>query len=409
MNRVSDRISEAAAAPTTRPAVTLKRGEQKRVLGGHPWIYSNEVVMDAAAKALAPGSLVRLVGHDGRAIGTAMFNPRPLIAARLLSRDADAAIDRSFLAARLEQALALRARLFDAPFYRLVHAEADALPGTIIDRFGDALVLQVNTAGMEQLLPELLAALEAVLRPSTILLRNDGAMRALEGLDAYVHFAKGGVDGPLELVENGVRFLADLGEGQKTGWFFDQRDNRAAVARLARDARLLDVYCYTGGFAVQAAAAGATEVLAIDRSDAALALAARSAALNGVAERCRFERGDAFQTLEALGGSGERFDIVVADPPAFVKSKKDLNQAARGYRKLARLAAALVRAKGFLFIASCSYHMAPDHFAQEVARGLIDAGREGRILRSSGAGADHPVHPALPETAYLKGLLLQVD
>jgi 23S rRNA (cytosine1962-C5)-methyltransferase len=409
MNRVSDRISEAVAAPTKRPAVTLKRGEQKRVLGGHPWIYSNEVVMDAAAKALTPGSLVRLVGHDGRAIGAAMFNPRPLIAARLLSRDADAPIDRAFLAARLEQALALRARLFDAPFYRLVHAEADALPGTIIDRFGDVLVLQVNTAGMEQLLPELLAALEAVLRPSTILLRNEGAMRALEGLDAYVRFAKGGLEGPLELVENGVRFLADLGEGQKTGWFFDQRDNRAAVARLAGDARLLDVYCYTGGFAVQAAAAGAKEVLAIDRSDAALALAARSAALNGVAGRCRFERGDAFQTLEALGGRGERFDIVVADPPAFVKSKKDLNQAARGYRKLARLAAALVRAKGFLFIASCSYHMAPDHFAQEVARGLVDAGREGRILRSSGAGADHPVHLALPETAYLKGLLLQVD
>ncbi|HET6221551.1 MAG TPA: RlmI/RlmK family 23S rRNA methyltransferase, partial [Dongiaceae bacterium] len=191
MNSVSDRISEAAAAPTTRPAVALKRGEQKRVLGGHPWIYSNEVVMDAAAKALAPGSIVRLVGHDGRAIGAAMFNPRPLIAARLLSRDADAPIDRAFLAARLEQALALRARLFDAPFYRLVHAEADALPGTIIDRFGDVLVLQVNTAGMEQLLPELLAALEAVLRPSTILLRNEGAMRALEGLDAYVRFAKG--------------------------------------------------------------------------------------------------------------------------------------------------------------------------------------------------------------------------
>jgi 23S rRNA (cytosine1962-C5)-methyltransferase len=409
MNRVSDRISETAVAPSLRPAIALKRGEQKRVLGGHPWVYSNEVVMDAAAKALTPGSLVRLVSHDGRAIGTAMFNPRPLIAARLLSRDADASVDRGFLAARLEPALALRTRLFDAPFYRLVHAEADALPGTIIDRFGDALVLQVNTAGMERLLPELLAALETVLHPSTILLRNDGAMRALEGLDAYVRFAKGGVEGPLELVENGVRFLADLGEGQKTGWFFDQRDNRAAVARLAAGARLLDVYCYTGGFAVQAAVAGAKEVLAIDRSDAALALAARSAELNGVADRCRFERGDAFQTLEALGTRGERFDIVVADPPAFVKSKKDLNQAARGYRKLARLAAALVRAKGFLFVASCSYHMAPDHFALEVARGLVDAGREGRIIRSAGAGADHPVHPALPETAYLKGLLLQLD
>jgi 23S rRNA (cytosine1962-C5)-methyltransferase len=409
MNRVNDRTSETAVAPSLRPTITLKRGEQKRVLGGHPWVYSNEVVMDAAAKALAPGSLVRLVGHDGRAIGTAVFNPRPLIAARLLSRDADAPVDRDFLAARLGSALTLRTRLFDAPYYRLVHAEADALPGTIIDRFGDVLVVQVNTAGMEQLLPELLAALEAVLHPSTILLRNDGAMRALEGLDSYVRFAKGSLEGPLELVENGVRFLADPSEGQKTGWFFDQRDNRAAVARLARDARLLDVYCYTGGFAVQAAAAGAKAVLAIDRSEAALALAARSAALNGVAERCRFERGDAFQTLESLGSRSERFDIVVADPPAFVKSKKDLNQAARGYRKLARLAAALVSAKGFLFIASCSYHMAPDHFAQEVARGLVDAGREGRIVRSAGAGPDHPVHPALPETAYLKGMLLQLD
>jgi 23S rRNA (cytosine1962-C5)-methyltransferase len=401
--------SQSPTASARRPAVTLKSGEHKRVLAGHPWIYSNEVGMDAVARALVPGSLVRLLSNDGRPIGTAMFNPRTLIAARLLSRDADAAIDRRFLAERLERALALRGRLFAEPYYRLVHAEADGLPGTVIDRFGDALAVQINTAGMELLLPELLAALEEVLHPSSILLRNDAAQRGLEGLESYVRFAQGGLDAPLELVENGVRFLADLREGQKTGWFFDQRDNRAAVARLAGAAHVLDVYCYTGGFAVQAAVAGAREVLAIDRSEAALALAAQAATLNGVAERCRFERGDAFQTLEVLDGRGERFDIVIADPPAFVKSRKELNQAARGYRKLARLAAALVRPQGFLFIASCSYHMAADHFAREVARGLVDAGRGGRILRSVGAAADHPVHPALPETAYLKGLLLQID
>ena len=406
---MNDQGGAIRATATTRPTIMLRAGEHKRVLTGHPWVYSNEVVMDAATKALPPGGVVRVVSHDGRAIGTAMFNPQPLIAARILTRDPAATIDRRFIAERLERAQALRNRLFDAPYYRLVHAEADGLPGTVIDRFGDTIVVQVNTAGMELLLPELLAALDDVVRPATVLLRNDGAVRTLEGLDSYVRVSKGSVDAPIELVENGVRFVADLREGQKTGWFFDQRDNRAMVAHLSRGARLLDVYCYTGGFAVQSAAAGASEVLAVDRSDAALVLAGRAAALNGVAERCRFQRGDAFGTLEALAGQGERFDIVVADPPAFVKSKKDMNQAARAYRKLARLASVLVGPGGFLFIASCSHHMAGENFAEQVARGLGDAGRTGRILRSSGAAADHPVHAALPETAYLKALLLQVD
>jgi 23S rRNA (cytosine1962-C5)-methyltransferase len=399
----------ATTATTARPTVTLKGGEHRRVVAGHPWVFSNEVIMDARTKALAPGSLVTVSSYDGRALGTAMFNPHSLIAARLLSRDPAASIDRRFLSERLERARALRDRLLEQPFYRLVHAEADDFPGLVIDRFGDRLVLQVNTAGMELLLPELQAALDEVLRPTAVMLRNDSAARALEGLEGYGRWAKGGDGGPIELVENGVRFLADVGEGQKTGWFFDQRENRASVARLATGARVLDVYCYTGGFAVEAAAGGAAAVLGIDRSEAALALAGRSAALNGVEGRCRFERGDAFGTLEALHGQGERFDIVVADPPAFVKSKKDLNQAARGYRKLARLAAALVKPGGFLFIASCSHHMTAENFGEQVARGLGEAGRSGRILRASGAGPDHPVHPFLPETAYLKALLLQID
>ena len=399
----------ATTATTARPTVTLKGGEHRRVVAGHPWVFSNEVIMDARTKALAPGSLVTVSSYDGRALGTAMFNPHSLIAARLLSRDPAASIDRRFLSERLERARALRDRLFEQPYYRLVHAEADDFPGLAIDRFGDRLVVQVNTAGMELLLPELLAALDEVLRPTAVMLRNDSPARALEGLESYGRWVKGGADGPVELIENGVRFLADIGEGQKTGWFFDQRENRASVARLAGGARVLDLYCYTGVFAVQAAAGGAAAVLGVDRSEAALALAARSAALNGVEARCRFERGDAFGTLEALAGEGERFDIVVADPPAFVKAKKELNQAARGYRKLARLAAALVRPGGLLFIASCSHHMTVENFGEQVARGLGEAARSGRILRASGAGPDHPVHPFLPESAYLKALLLQID
>jgi 23S rRNA (cytosine1962-C5)-methyltransferase len=393
----------------TPPTVMLKPGEHRRVLAGHPWIFSNEAVMDAATKSLEAGSIVQVQSHDGRSIGVAIFNPRPLICGRILARDPATAIDRGFFARRLHNALKLRARLFPAPYYRLVHAEADGLPGTVIDRFGDVLVVQVNTAGIERLIPDLVAASEEVLEASTILLRNDGQARSLEGLESYVRLAKGALDDVVRLEENGVRFLADLRGGQKTGWFFDQRENRAAVARLSAGARVLDAYCYAGGFAVQAAAAGAADVLGVDRSDAALGLAQRSAELNGLAGRCRFERGDAFGTLSGLAERGDRFDVVVADPPAFVKSKRDLNQAARGYRKLARLSAALVQPGGFLFLASCSHHMTADRFAEQVARGLNDAGREGRVLRASGAGPDHPVHPSLPETAYLKALLLQLD
>jgi 23S rRNA (cytosine1962-C5)-methyltransferase len=279
----------------------------------------------------------------------------------------------------------------------------------VIDRYGDTLAVQVNCAGVEQLLPELLAALDQVLQPAAVLLRNSSGMRTLEGLESYERWAKGERGEPIEIAENGGRFLADLSGGQKTGWFFDQRDNRAMVAALAREARVLDVYSYSGGFAIQAARAGAKTVLAVDSSEPALALAAKAAELNGVTQHCRFERGDAFERLAALGNAGEKFDIVVADPPAFVKSKKELNQAARGYRKLARLAARTVAPDGFLFIASCSHHMTPELFAEQVARGLWDAERPGRILKSVGAAADHPVHPALPETAYLKGLLIALD
>ena len=399
----------AADDPATRPSIALLAGRHRRAEAGHPWIYSNEVAMDAAAKALAPGSLVTLRRADGSPLGVAMFNPHTLLAARLLDRDTARPIGRRFLARRIGRALKLRERLFDEPYYRLVHAEADGLPGLVVDRFGAVLVVQSNAAGMARLEPVVLDALGELLSPEAVVLRNDSPARGLEGLASETRVARGSLDGPAPVHENGAVFRADLLAGQKTGWFFDQRDNRRFIANLARGARVLDLYSYTGGFAVQAALAGAAAVLGIDRSEPALALATAAAELNGVGGTCSFRRGEAFAEAGGLAANGERFDIVIADPPAFAKSRKEVPAALRGYRKLARLAASVTAGGGLLFIASCSFHAGAAEFAEAVRRGLGDAGRAGRLLRVAGADADHPIHPALPETAYLKTLTLALD
>jgi 23S rRNA (cytosine1962-C5)-methyltransferase len=392
-----------------RARVKLQPGGDKRAMLGHPWIFSNELVMDGAAKSLLPGQIVTLIRPDGRPLGAAFFNAHSLIAARLLTRDADRPIDEVFLQRRLERALKLRERLVGAPYYRLVHAEADGIPGCIIDRFGDVVVVEPNTAGADALIEPLVAALDRVLRPRAIVVSGDGPARTLEGLAPVHRMAKGALDGALEIEEHGARFLADLAEGQKTGWFYDQRDNRVLAARFAQDADVLDLYSYSGGFGVQAARHGAKSVLSVDRSQPALDIARRAAALNGVAARHATESAEAFEFLESAGGEHRTFDVVMADPPAFVKSKKDFHQGGRAYRKLARLAASRVRSGGFLFLASCSYNMPAEEFRTQVARGLHEAGRSGRILHATGAAPDHPVHPMLPESAYLKALLLQVD
>jgi 23S rRNA (cytosine1962-C5)-methyltransferase len=395
--------------PATRPSVTLLPGRHRRAQGGHPWTYSNEVRMDAAAKTLAPGTLVTLRRADESALGVAMFNPQTLLAGRLLDRDAGRPIGRRFIARRIERALRPRERLFDVPYYRVVHAEADGLPGLVIDRFGPVLVVQSNTAGMNALEPLVLDVLSDLFKPAAIVLRNDSPARALEGLIAETRVAAGRLDGPVLVQENRSVFRADLLTGQKTGWFYDQRANRRFVTLLARDRRVLDLYCYTGGFALQAACAGAAAVLGIDRSEPALALAAEAAELNRVAQTCAFRRGEAFAEAGRLAAAGERFDIVIADPPAFAKSRKEVAAALRGYRKLARLAASVTAAEGILFIASCSFNVGEAEFGEAVRRGLGDAGRAARILRVAGADADHPIHPALPETAYLKTLTFALD
>lgn len=387
------------------PALNLMPGREKRLRWGHPWAFSNEVRMDAAAKALPPGGLVRLQTAEGDALGTAMFNPRTLIAARLIARDPGRTIDQGFLEERIAAALALRERLHAEPYYRLVHAEGDGLPGLIVDRYGDVLVVQLNTAGMEALREPLEAALTARLAPRAIVYRNESGARALEGLPQGVE----GEAGEMDLIENGCRFRVTPEGGQKTGWFYDQRDNRAAVARLAQGARMLDAYCYAGGFGTQAAVAGASSVTFLDRSKPALERALANAALNGAEGKATIRVGDGAEEMEAMAAEKERFDIVVADPPAFVKSKKDLGIGLKAYRRMTRAAAALVAPGGLLFVASCSHNVEAEAFAAEVRAGLSRAQRNGRILRSAGAAPDHPVHPFLPETAYLKSMLLQLD
>lgn len=396
-------------APDDLPLVRLQPGRERRVLAGYPWAFSNEVQMAPALREVPLGGLVHLAGANGRPIGIAGFNRHALIAARLISRDPDARIDEAFLAARIRAALDLRERLFSRPFYRVVHAEADGLPGLIVDRYGEIVVAQANSAMMDRLEAPLTAAIEAVLAPRAIVLRNDSAARTLEGLETGVKVARGTLDGPIRLEENGAVFLADPLGGQKTGWFFDQRPNRAFVAALARGRTAIDVYTHTGAFGIQMAAAGAAHVVAVDRSAPALEVAAQAAALNGVAERMAFRRADAFDELQRLRDRGDQFGVVVVDPPAFVKSKKDLKAGLQGYRKLIRLAARIVEPGGVMLAASCSHHVDPVMFADAVARGLVDAGRTGRILHQAGAGPDHPVHPLLPESAYLKAQVLQLD
>jgi 23S rRNA (cytosine1962-C5)-methyltransferase len=393
---------------TARPAIRLRPREGRRVKAGAPWVFSNEIVMDGPTRALLPGALVELLGADGASLGAGYFNPKSLIAVRLLGQPGTE-IDEGFFVARFRRALALREHFFDAPFYRLVHAEGDGLPGLVVDRFGDTFVVQITTAGMERLKELVLAALDTAFAPKTVILRNDTPSRALEGLGAYVHLAKGEAPARLTIEENGVRYFADPETGQKSGWYFDQRENRAFLARLAGKARLLDAYCYSGGFGVLAAAKGAASVLGLDSSEPALTLAAEAAHANGVDAVCRFVKCDVFEELERLGQSGESFDIVICDPPPFAPSRKDVEVATRAYRKLARLAAALVAPGGFLMLASCSHNITPERFAQECAQGLARARRTGALIRESGASTDHPAHPHLPETAYLKALTYRLD
>lgn len=396
--------------PAGLPTVRLKpKAEARAIRHGFPWVYADELVTDRRTQNLAPGTLAVLEDGERRPLGLVTVNMKSKIIARVLDRDPAAVIDEAWFAARLTRALALRAQLYDAPFYRLVHAEADGLPGVVIDRYGDTAVIQPNAAWAEAHIAPLAAALRAVTGVQTVVKNGTGRSRGLEGLEEETVLLSGTVAGPIEVPMNGATYLADVTGGQKTGLFYDQRPNHAFAARLARGGRVLDVFTHVGGFALAALAAGATEALAVDASAAALALAEGGAKASGLADRFATRQGDAFAVLEALGAEGALFDTVICDPPAFAPAKPALEAGLRAYERLARLAAPLVAPGGYLVLCSCSHAADLSAFRNASARGIGRGGRRGQLLHTGFAGADHPMLPQLAESGYLKSLVFRLD
>ena len=390
-----------------RPVVRLRPAARRRGVG-LPWHYQDEIVLDRRTRAIPAGAVVTLEDAERRPLGTAAFNAASKITVRMLDGDPAAEIGEAWFAARLRHALALRETLFDTAFYRLVHAEADGLPGIVIDRFGDAAVVQPNAAWAEARLDALVAALREATGVATVVKSAGGRARALEGLDDRAGLLAGTLDGAVAVPMNGAIYFADLAGGQKTGIFYDQRPNHAFAARLARGRSVLDVFAHVGGFGLAALAAGARSALAVDGSPPALALAQRGAEAGGVAGSFETLKSDAFDAMGALAAEGRRFGVVVCDPPAFAPNKVALEAGLRAYARVARMGAALVEADGFLVLCSCSHAADLDRFREASLRGVARAGRSAQILHVGGAGPDHPVHAARAETAYLKALFLRL-
>jgi 23S rRNA (cytosine1962-C5)-methyltransferase len=395
-------------ADTAPRSLVLKRGEERRLAAGHPWVFSNEIdTAQSPLGAFVPGALVELTTHRGAFVGYAYVNPHALICARILSRAAAHPVDRALIERRLGAALALRTRLSAAPCYRWVFGESDALPGLVLDRYGDVVVGQIATAGMEALKEEVAAAVRTVLDPAGLYWKNDTAARDLEQLPQEARLAFGAVPDELTVVESGLAFRAPLAHGQKTGWFYDQTANRARLARyVAPGARVLDVCSYAGAWAITALRAGAARACCVDSSQTALDFAAANAARNGL--NVETLRADAFEALKTLADRGERYDLVILDPPAFIKRKKDIPQGQAAYRKLNQLALGLLGEEGTLVSCSCSYHLAPEELMSAIQSAARHAGRFVQILETGGQSPDHPVHPAIPETRYLKAFFCRV-
>mgnify|MGYP001766777742 CR=1 FL=1 len=398
-----------SVSPTEFAPLRLRKDEDRRLRAGHLWVYSNEV--DVAATPLRefqPGQPVTIQASNGKFLGAGYINPNVLLCARLVSRDPDHPLGPSLLVHRLNVALSLRERLYAKPFYRLVYGEGDGLPGLIVDRYGDLCVAQITTAGMERLKDDILAALQKVVKPAAVLWRNDSPVRELEGLERAVADAAGVVPDAVEIEEDGLRFRVAPRTGQKTGWFYDQRDNRARLDRYVQGRRVLDVFSYTGAWGVRAAARGARDVLCVDSSAAALDQVAVNAALNGVGDRVQTRQGDAFVVLKALREARERFDVVIVDPPAFIKRRKDFKEGTLAYRRLNEMAMQVLDRDGILVSCSCSQLLARETLAQTLLQGARHLDRNLVILEQGRQGPDHPVHPAIPETDYLKVILARV-
>ena len=393
---------------TNLPVLVLKRNEQRRLDAGHLWIYSNEVdTRKTPLSGFEPGSLAAIQSSVGKTLGIGYVNPHSLICARLLTRRPRSVIDAAFYERRLRSALQLRESLFEQANYRLVYGESDGLPGLVIDRYGDVLVVQITTAGMEAVRDLLLEVLHRVLAPSGIVLRNDTPVRALEGLSQEPEII-GDVPETVTLEEGGVQFEVPLAAGQKTGWFYDQRSNRLAMHKYVRNKRVLDVFSYIGAWGLQAAAAGASEVCCVDSSPLAQSFLKKNAAANGLVDRVRHETGDAFDVLKSMQEDKQRFDVVIVDPPAFIKRRKDIKTGEQGYARLNRLALQVLAPDGILISCSCSMHLAAERLQSILYQSARKQGRQLQLLERGFQSMDHPVHPAIAETAYLKAFFCRV-
>jgi 23S rRNA (cytosine1962-C5)-methyltransferase len=390
--------------------IFLKKHEDKRLRQGHLWVFSNEIdTKRSPLEQFAPGDLVQVKTDEGKVMGTAYINPQSLICARLLSRKSNLKCGVNFFKERLTTALVLREKLFAKPYYRLVYGESDGLPGLVIDRFGSVLSVQITTAGIELRKDSLFAALHDLLSPTAIVLKNDTSQRQLEGLDTESKIVYGQLLDPLIIEENGAQFKIDIMDGQKTGWFYDHRESRAQLATFAKNQRVLDLFSYAGAWGIPAALGGATEVTCVDASEGALALAIENAKLNRVEDKMHFVRSDVFDFLKQARQDGQLYDIIVLDPPALIKRKKDFKQGYEAYRRLNQLALQVLAKNGILVSASCSFHLSVENL-QEILRSSgrhID--RHLTFFSYGGQGGDHPIDPAIPETAYLKTFFCTVS
>ena len=392
------------------PALRLKKQEDRRIRAGHLWVYSNEVDVKATPlTAFEPGQQVRVESAQGRFMGQAYVNPNTLISARIFSSQQNMRLDSALLKTRIQRALTLREMAFDKPFYRLVYGESDGLPGLVVDRFDQTLVLQINTTGMDIITDEIIAALEEVIKPTAILLRNDSPAREQEQLECYVKAGLGEVPEQIELEENGTRFMVPLASGQKTGWYYDHRQNRQRLMHYAKGKRVLDMFSYIGAWGVQALKAGADEVVCSDASATFLEQAGENAELNGLADRYTGLAGDAFDVLKALREEDEKFDIVVLDPPAFIKRRKDFKEGSQAYQRLNRLAMQVVSEGGMLVSASCSHHMPAAQLLDEIRKAGQKKEHFVQVMEQGHQGPDHPVHPSMRETEYLKAWFCRVS
>ncbi|MFY0618814.1 RSP_2647 family RNA methyltransferase [Shimia sp.] len=396
--------------PSSYPVVRLKpKANARAIRHGFPWVYDNELVTDRRTKALSPGAIALLEDDSRQPLGLVATNSQSKIFCRMLERDITVQIDQAWFEHKFTRALALRERLYDTDFYRLIHAEADGVPGVVVDRFGDTAVVQPNAAWADKLIEPLVAALVSVTGISCVIMNGSGRARGLEGLEERTEVMVGTASkAPVPVVMNGATYMADLTGGQKTGLFYDQRPNHGFAAKLCKDAKVLDVFSHVGGFSLAALAGGATQATAVDGSAPALALAEAGAEAAGVAARFDTRKGDAFDVLTALGEEGAKFDVVVCDPPAFAPSKPALEKGLRAYERVARLAAPLLAEGGYLVLCSCSHAADVARFRGACLRGIGRAGRHAQLLHTGFAGPDHPLMPQLAESGYLKSLFFRL-